>query len=67
MSTPSAESEERLYAARVGLFHLRLQLHTHTSRSCVQQKTEMEKSDALELQPFLQLRPGCQVAPVSPE
>ena len=28
------------------------------------EKTEMEKLNALELQPFLQLRPGCQVPPV---
>ena len=67
MSTPSAELEDRLDAARVGPFHLRLQLHTHTSRGCVQQKTEMEKLNALELQRVLHLRPGCQVPPVSPE
>ena len=41
----------------------RLQLHTHADagRVCVQQKTKMEKLNALELQPVPRLRPGCQV------
>ena len=44
MSTPSAELEDRLDAARVGLFHLRLQLCTETVLVYAQQKrTEMEK------------------------
>ena len=37
---------EPLTAQRVGLFHLRLDRHTHASRGCVPQKTEMEKLNA---------------------
>ena len=67
MSTPSAESGEPLDAARVELFHRRLDGRTHAARVHAAEKTEMEKLNALELQRFPQLRPGCQVPPVSPE
>ena len=56
MCTPSAELEDPLDAARVGLFHLRLQLCTETVLVYAQQKTEMEKLNALELQRFPQLQ-----------
>ena len=46
MSTPCAASEDRLDAARVGLFRLRLQLCTETVLVYAQQKTEMEKLNA---------------------
>ena len=46
MCTPSAELEDPLDAARVGLFHLRLQLRTETVLVCAQQKTEVEKLNA---------------------
>ena len=68
MSTPSAELEDRLDAAHASDFSTSVfQLHTHTSRGCVQQKTEMEKLNAFGRERVLQLRPGCQVPPVSPE
>ena len=67
MSTPSAELEDRLDAARVELFHRRLDGGMHAARAHAAEKTEMEKLNALELQRFPQLRPGCQVPPVSPE
>ena len=67
MCTPSAELEDPLDAARVGLFHLRLQLCTETVLVYAQQKTEVEKLNAFGRERFLQLRPGCQAAPVSPE
>ena len=67
MCSPSAELEDRLDAARVGLFHLRLQLRTETVLVCAQQKTEVEKLNAFGRERVLQLRPGCQVPPVSPE
>ena len=46
MCSPSAELEEPLDAARVGLFHLRLQLCTETVLVYAQQKTEVEKLNA---------------------
>ena len=67
MCTPSAELEDPLDAARVGLFHLRLQLCTETVLVYAQQKTEVEKLNAFGRERVLQLRPGCQVPPVSPE
>ena len=63
----SAASGEPLDAARVGFFHLRLQLCTETVLVYAQQKTEVEKLNAFGRERFLQLRPGCQVPPVSPE
>ena len=65
MCTPSAELEDPLDAARVGLFHLRLQLCTETVLVYAQQKTEVEKLNAFGRERFLQLRPGCQVFPSS--
>ena len=66
MSTPSAVSGDRLDAARVELFHRRLDGGMDAAHAHAAEKTEMEKLNALELQPFLQhqLRPGCQVPPL---
>ena len=64
MSTPSAELEDRLDAARDGPFHRRLDGGMHAARAHAAEKTEMEKLNALELQRVPQLRPGCQVPPV---
>ena len=64
MSTPSAELEYRLDAARDGPFHRRRDGGMHAARAHAAEKTEMEKLNALELQPILQLRPGCRVPPV---
>ena len=47
MSTPSAASGDRLDAARVELFHRRLDGGMHAARAHAAEKTEMEKLNAL--------------------